>query len=337
MSVIYYQTGGVQECMTVVVFGIDALDPDIVDTETHPNLTLASHRPIETIASITGDPSTHELWPTLITGLLPEKHGLKLDDGVAWENPILRTGSSVADYVVPNSLQTRLGAWLLNNTDADAFRVPATYYEERGLSTLLDGETRQAIGIPNYVVDPETEDREHQLRRGMGELFERDSDAKGGHISADPAAFYEQCMEMAMIRTARIRRGLRSRQYELVFGYTSGLDLIGHVSHDSPELQQRAYEELDEFVGELVGDLQDEDELVLVSDHGLQDGLHTEEAMVAGTDPAVVDDVESVLSFRSAIESLLDGGDHIPDIHDEPAGDLESEAVQKQLEDLGYM
>jgi predicted AlkP superfamily pyrophosphatase or phosphodiesterase len=323
--------------MTVVVFGIDALDPELADPGEHPNLTLDAHRAIETIQSVAGEPSTHELWPTIITGLPPAEHGLELDDGVAWENPILRTGSTVADSVLPDAVQTRLGAWLLNNTDEDAFRMPASYYEERGLSTLLDGASRQAIGVPNYVVDGDSEDREHQLRREMGDLFERDPEAKGGHESADPAQFYEQCMEMSMIRTARVRRGLRSREYELVFGYTSGLDLIGHVSHDRPELQRRAYDELDDIVGELRGDLEAGDELVLVSDHGLQDGLHTDEAMIAATDPGVVDAVESVLDVRAAIESLLDEGGHEPEQRDDRAGGLESEAVREQLEDLGYV
>ena len=323
--------------MTVVVFGIDALDPELVDPGEHPNLTLDAHRAIETIQSVAGEPSTHELWPTIITGLPPAEHGLELDDGVAWENPILRTGSTVADSVLPDAVQTRLGAWLLNNTDEDAFRMPASYYEERGLSTLLDGASRQAIGVPNYVVDGDSEDREHQLRREMGDLFERDPEAKGGHESADPAQFYEQCMEMSMIRTARVRRGLRSREYELVFGYTSGLDLVGHVSHDRPELQRRAYDELDDIVGELRGDLRAGDELVLVSDHGLQDGLHTDEAMIAATDPDVVDAVESVLDVRAAIESLLDEGGHEPEQRDDRAGGLESEAVREQLEDLGYV
>ena len=323
--------------MTVVVFGIDALDPGLVDPGEHPNLTLDAHRAIETIQSVAGEPSTHELWPTIITGLPPAEHGLELDDGVAWENPILRTGSTVADSVLPDAVQTRLGAWLLNNTDEDAFRMPASYYEERGLSTLLDGASRQAIGVPNYVVDGDSEDREHQLRREMGDLFERDPEAKGGHESADPAQFYEQCMEMSMIRTARVRRGLRSREYELVFGYTSGLDLVGHVSHDRLELQRRAYDELDDIVGELRGDLEAGDELVLVSDHGLQDGLHTDEAMIAATDPGVVDAVESVLDVRAAIESLLDEGGHEPEQRDDRAGGLESEAVREQLEDLGYV
>jgi predicted AlkP superfamily pyrophosphatase or phosphodiesterase len=323
--------------MTVAVFGIDALDPDLVDPEIHPHLTLAGYKTIKTLSSSKGEPSTHELWPTIITGLRPEEHGLMLKDGVAWESSVLRAGSKASDYVLPNSIQTQLGALLLNRTSEDAFRTPASYYEDNGLTTVFDDRTAKAIGIPNYVVDPDSEDREHQLRGDMGDLFERDPGSKGGHASADPSAFYEQCLEMTIIRTARIRRALRSRQYELVFGYTSGLDLIGHVSYDRPALQERAYQELNDFVGELYNDLSDEDELVLVSDHGLQDGLHTDKAMIAATDPAFADHVSSVLDVREAVEDELRTNDHTPTPRTERTDAGDSEEVRQQLEDLGYM
>lgn len=324
--------------MTLVVFGIDALDADLVVPEEHPNLALETCDAIGTIASATGEPSTHELWPTIITGLEPAEHGLTVDDGVAWENPLLRTGSRVGRYLLPAGVRTRLGAWLLNNTSEDAFRTPATYYERNAISTVFDGRDATAIGVPNYVVDPATEDREHQLRREMGELFERDPDAKGGHTTVDPRTFYEQCLEMTMIRTARTRRALRSRRYELVFGYTSGLDLVGHVSHDRPAMQRRAYGELNEFVGELRGDLADGDELVLVSDHGLQDGLHTDEAMVASTSETLVEAVSSVTDVRAALEAELRRVDHTPEeTADEVETPTDSERVVEQLRDLGYM
>jgi len=324
--------------MTVVVVGIDALDPDLVDSSTHPNLTLDSHAAVDTVVSSTGEPSTHELWPTIITGLHPEDHGLTIDDGVAWENPLLHHGSRLADVILPDSLQTKIGAWLLDNTSGDAFRVPATYYAENDIETLFDGRESKAIGIPNYVTNPDEEDREHQLRRDMGNLFERDPDARGGHRSTDPAEFYELCMEMAMVRIALVRRALRSKEYELVFGYTSGLDLIGHVSYDIPALQERAYEELDDFVGELRSDIGSEDELVLVSDHGLQNGIHTEQAMIASTSERTVAAVGSVVGFRSPIEQELNDLNHQPTkTNDKQKEGHTSEAVRRQLEDLGYV
>jgi predicted AlkP superfamily pyrophosphatase or phosphodiesterase len=328
--------------MTLVVLGIDALDADLVKRDEHPNLTLADYRSIATINSSAGEPSTHELWPTIITGLRPNEHGLVLDDGVAWESDLLRYGSRIADYLLPEELQTRIGSWLLNETEEDAFRVPATYYEDNDLMTVFDGREATAIGVPNYVTDPDKEDREHQLRRSMGDLFERDPDATGGHQSSDPLSFYELCLEMAMIRIARTRRALRGRTNELVFGYTSGLDLVGHIAYDHPGLQTRAYEELDEFVGELLDDLAETDELLLVSDHGLQDGVHTQEAMVASTSPEMVSDIDSVTDVRDAIESEIQRGDHTPnppniDEFGDRREEGRSEAVQQQLEDLGYM
>jgi len=325
--------------MTLVVLGIDALDPDLVDSDDHPNLALEAHRSIETIESAEGEPSTHELWPTIITGLPPAEHGLVLgDDGVAWENPLLSLGSRVADYLLPDSLQTAIGAWLLTNTSADAFRTPATYYAKNDIETLFDGREAKAIGIPNYVVDPDDEDREHKLRQELGDLFQRDPNAKGGHRSSNPTTFYEQCLEMSMVRIALTRRALRSRSYELVFGYTSGLDLVGHVAYQSAGMQDTAYDELDDFVGELSNDLDPEDELVLVSDHGLQDGVHTHEAMIAATDSSLINSVDSVMDVRSAIESELDEQDHRQDSSRfNTTSEVDGETVRQQLEDLGYM
>lgn len=323
--------------MVLVVLGIDALDPDLVEPEAHPNLTLASYREISTINSAEGEPSTHELWPTIITGLRPEKHGLVLEDGVAWENPVLSVGSTAANVLLPDSVRTRIGAWLLNNTEEDAFRVPATYYSDNGFTTVFDGRDAAPIGIPNYVVDVDAEDREHSLRRSLGDLFERDPEAKGGHTSADPFEFYEQCLEMSMVRIARARRALRGGRSELVFAYTSGLDLVGHVTYDLPDLQRQAYDELDEFVGELYGDLGDDDELLLVSDHGLQDGVHTESALVAATSPELVDGIDSVVDVRAAIDEELSRRDHAARESPETVEREDGTAVKEQLEDLGYL
>lgn len=325
--------------MTLVVLGIDALDPELVNPTRHENLVLSSHASIETISSASGEPSTHELWPTIITGLRPEVHGLTLADGVAWDSSLLRFASTAANYVLPDPIQSRIGAWLLNSTEQDAFRETADYYETEGLETVFDDRTSRAIGIPNYVVDPSDEDREHKLRKDMGKMFERDAGAKGGHKSNDPLSFYERCLEMSMIRIARTRRALRSRQHELVFGYTSGLDLIGHVSYDAPKLQERAYDELDDFVGELRGDLNDGDTLLLISDHGLQDGVHTHEAMAAGTDPEMVKSINAVVDVKAAVDDILATGRHRPADHhlQRQSGNGDQQAVKEQLEDLGYM
>jgi predicted AlkP superfamily pyrophosphatase or phosphodiesterase len=326
--------------MVLVVLGIDALDPELVDPEDHPNFVLNAHSSIDTISSSAGEPSTHELWPTIITGLSPDEHGLTLnDDGVSWGNPILTAGSMVADYIMPDSLQSRIGAWLLTNTKADAFRTPASYYAENSIETLFDGFESAAIGVPNYVVDSDTEDREHNLRRSLGDLFERDPDAIGGHRSADPYEFYEQCLEMVMVRIARCRRSLRGGRHELVFAYTSGLDLVGHVTYDLPDLQRAAYDEIDEFVGELLNDLTADDELLIVSDHGLQNGVHTDKAMVASTNETMVEAIDSVLDVRSAVESALRDGSHQPEHKNNGFTLSETGAaeVQEQLENLGYM
>lgn len=323
--------------------GIDALDPDFLKEEYYPNLCLNENKQIETIlSSETERPSTHELWPSIITGLPPEEHGLELESGLEWENALFNLGSKISNAFLPKKAQTKMGNWLLNNTDEGTFRAPASYYEKNGLSTVFDDAEAMPIGIPNYVIDPDDEDRENELRKNMGDLFQLDmeDETEHRHMTSDPGEFYELSMEMSMVRIARTRRALRSRKYELVFGYTSGLDLIGHVSYAEPGLQRRAYEELDDFVGELRGDLDEEDELLLVSDHGLQEGEHTEEAAVAATDETMVDNIDSVLDVRRAIEMELQENDHEPEVREsrQRIGEgKKGREVQEHLEDLGYM
>jgi hypothetical protein len=325
--------------MTLVVMGIDALDAELVSESTYPNLTLDLYSQISTIESADGELSTHELWPTIITGCPPSRHGLTLDSGVGWDSPFLRHGSSLADAILPDRLQSTLGAWILNNVETDVFRTPASYYEENEINTLFDGYETESIGIPNYVTDPNTEDREHKLRRHLGDLFERDSTQPGGHSSADPEAFYQQAMEMVMIRLARTRRSYRSNQFELVFGYTSGIDLIGHITYNDPYLQDQAYSETNDLVGDLLSDLGSDDTLVLVSDHGLQDGIHTKQAMIASTEPHIVRAVDSVLDVREALEEELTNGDHKPALAEvrRKSSVSNENQVQEHLEDLGYI
>jgi len=328
--------------MTVVVLGIDALDPDIVDPKSHQNLVLNGHREIEpVISTATNEPSTHESWPTIITGLSPEEHGLQLKNGIKWNNPILSFGSTISNYVLSDDLKSVIGAWLLDVTNENAFRIESTYYEKNELPTIFDGVESKAIGVPNYVTNPDVEDREHELRKNLGNLFKHDpaSNKKHKHSSSDPAQFYELCMEMSMIRIARTRRALRSKEYELIFGYTSGLDLVGHVSYQLSGLQKQGYKEVNEFVGELWNDLGENDELFIISDHGLQEGIHTNTAFLSGTKKEVVQEVSSVVEFKNAIEDELEL-DHLPEKDEfttERDDSEERKKVKEHLEDLGYM
>ena len=323
--------------MTIVVFGIDALDPDIVDTDLHGNLVLNKFKKIETITSSTGVPSTHELWPTIITGQTPENHGLLLEDGVSWDSPFLTFASRIAKYIIPKIGRRFIGNWLLNHLEVDTFQTRRDYYINNNIKTVFSNTKSLAIGIPNFVTDSENTDREYELRKTLGDLFERNSDARGGHVTSDPEKFYNLCMEMAMIRIARTRRGLRSGNYDLVFGYTSGLDLIGHVTHKHPRMQRGAYDELNEFVGELRNDLEKDDCLILVSDHGLQDGIHTSHAMISASEGSLISNVESVTDVYDAITQELKRGQHQKKSRGFSSNTIPpSDEVEQHLKDLGY-
>lgn len=133
--------------MAVVVLGIETLDPEMGDPDEHPNLSLSKYSSIVTMDSSAGEPSTYKLWPTIISGMGPEKHGLTLDGSISWNDPVFNFGRKVADHVVPDGLRTQVGEWILNNTEADTFLAPDTYYSENGITTGFDGHNSKAIGV----------------------------------------------------------------------------------------------------------------------------------------------------------------------------------------------
>jgi hypothetical protein len=60
--------------------------------------------------------------------------------------------------------------------------------------------------------------------------------------------------------------------------------------------------------------------------------------MVAGTDPEMVEAIESVTDVRAAVEAELDANDHSPEPRAGRDRDgVGGEQVREQLEDLGYM
>jgi hypothetical protein len=80
----------------------------------------------------------------------------------------------------------------------------------------------------------------------------------------------------------------------------------------------------------------EEDELVLVSGHGLQDGLHTDEAMIASTDPLITEAFLSVLDVRLAVENKLDNQNHTSQPRQSISDIGDSAKVKKQLDDIDY-
>lgn len=294
-----------------------------------------------------GEPHTWELWPTLITGLGPDEHGVvhsTEDKGVDWNNPLIQLGAAVAAGVVPQSVRTEVGRWLRNRGAGLSQHGPA-YYRERGVETIFDERTSRPISIPNYYTDF---DEAFGLTFDRGTIFKDYVDKRTAENSEvwEPAvsqSILEARLATEAMKRAGIVRSAIERDYDIVWAWFGIVDTVGHLNPSLEEpLQRRVYD----FVAEITEWIEDvitpDDTLVVVSDHGLREGTHTHDPIFASNVESIVDEVDSVFDVAPILNAhtresnrspnLRDPWDRRPHTRDSTMGE-----VKESLEDLGYI
>lgn len=344
--------------MTIVVLGWDGLDPELLERWGLADAFGETLIAAETFSNPSvGIPHTRELWPTIITGLTPAEHGIRVtdpdSDAVAWESTWLDAASRLANGIVPHGVRARIGKRLRERGAELAVHAP-DYYRAHGIRTVFDGRRARAITVPNYRLDQPA---------GGGELDnprQRQADllAEDGPLWAPPAKAADQMADTRLHPTPVLDEHFRAkaskrlgvveaalqREYDLVFAWMGYIDGVGHIAPlvDEAGWQRRHYEHAARDTRRIRALLGDDDTLLCVSDHGLQDGHHTHEAAVCG--PAdVVGDVADLTDVAAAIgrctprRPAVDG----PPVRERyrcagESGGQTTDAVREHLEDLGY-
>jgi len=327
--------------MTTIVLGWDGLDPERVQQFGLTDAFGAHHTAVDTIANgALGKPHTYELWPSIITGLPPGEHGIHADEYIeaGWNSRLLSLAGRYSQ-LVPEAVRWRVGRLVRDHGAEYAFETPA-YYADVGARTLFDDRNGVAVGIPNYRSATD-EQLQISMDRGaaLSEYLEVDTAADGSTIhrpSVDLATLGMRLESEAGEKLAAAANSLTTGA-DLVFVWLGYLDTVGHVAPtvaDSEGWYRDHYEHAAQWTQFVRDRLGDDDELVCVSDHGLEDGAHTERAFVGGSPPAV-EGLEHILDVYDLVESVTPrhgaGGGYERD------GSGEAERVQEQLEDLGYI
>lgn len=333
-----------------VVLGWDGLDPDLIEQFGLADAFGTYWRPIETICNpVIEEPHTHELWPTLITGLPPREHGIRSHSpggGADWDARWLDWLSDAAHGVVPASVRSWAGRRLRDRGAELAFRGPE-YYATRGIETVFDGRRSRPIAVPNYRVEQDdyldvVVDRGAQLKQVLD--IER-VDGETIHRPTVPQATHEERLHATCGHKLGAVRTTIERDYDLVWVWLGYLDSAGHLDPmlDEP-FQERAYRQAAAWTEWIRAALQPDDTLVCVSDHGLQDGHHTERAVLCADRAAVCKGVHQVTDVRTGIERITpahdgDGSPPVRDVYATTGGsaDRSAAAVRSQLADLGYL
>ena len=297
----------------LLVLALDALDHEHVRNFDVPALELENHQPIETFSYMKEQPYTLEVWPTVATGLGPEEHGLTGGGTSEWDNPAIDFLSKFTSKLGGNT-RDRLGN-LAESIAGAEYSIPETDADH-----VFQGEGRVVHNWPGVfnskelkrVWDTANPDEGEQTIHG----FEREIFG----IGAEQFGW---------------TREMLNHDLGLVGCHVHTLDMCGHIYRHDETRYRRVYERVNEWVADLCDHLGENDDLLLLSDHGIhtawdssdaEPGHHSNRAMAATTlDRELFDDVHDV---REWIEAAIEDVDVSQDKMDVPT---------EQLEDLGYI
>lgn len=301
--------------MTIVVLGIDALDAGLIDFYNLDALKLNAHGQIETFSHMQEAPYTPEVWATVATGLHPEDHGVT-DEGISrWDNPLVNFASRFTGRL-PLPIRIKLGAIARDKTGAE-YAVGET-----DSPTIFDGVGRVVHNWPGVANGEELASVWHIMfdeEDHTAANFERKMYGKG----AGKFAWAEE-----MLRHDVALAGV----------HIHVPDAMGHAYSDDEEKLRECYEWTADWVTRICDALGENDDLVILSDHGMVTTFYSDEDD-RGMDPAVHSwRAYAASTFDSVPESVFDVKTWLePRIGPYTVDSRRLELPEDQLRQLGYI
>jgi len=306
--------------MTLLIVGLDGLDAGLVEHWDLDSFRLSRSREIETFSYGHVRPYTLEVWPTIATGLHPREHGVIKGDASDWENPILDFFSQFAEHL-PGNLQSRLGTYL-DSVTSSSFGLATTSAE-----TFFDGPQRTVENWPGVTSGKELVDVWNMTNAGYS------SSAFDREVLGKAAGQFGWAREM--LHHDPVLAGVHIHALD-VFGHAYANDR-GDLTHSTGRIGdlERTYRNVAGKVDQLRAALSDDDELLILSDHGMTNeliddsdvdfGSHSLRAFAATT----IDDPlpETVFDIHDWVEN------HVEVAEEEEAMEMPKE----QLRELGYI
>lgn len=307
--------------MTLVVLAIDALDAAQVEHFDIEEYKLKTRGEMETFAHQNPVPHTGEVWPTVATGLGPEDHGITHGGESEWDRRWVEYLSRAAGPFVPMKTRAKVGRLIQRATGAD-WGLNET--DER---TIFDDEGRYVHNWPGVHRGEELQrvwrDIEHATEKGMAE---RQYDLRLLSSCASKLAWVREAVQHKPI---------------LVGTHVHALDASGHNYGNNEEVYRRFYNRVAELVAEIKEDMDGDDDMLILSDHGINTSWleidtelfnHSWRAYSAST---LSSRPKSVFEVKSWIEEHI--GPHERAYRQSSEGDEEVEMPEETLRDLGYL
>ncbi|WP_122091020.1 alkaline phosphatase family protein [Halalkalicoccus subterraneus] len=300
--------------MTLIVLALDALDRGLVEHFDIEAFQLGSEGEIETFAHSQDTPYTPEVWATVATGRPPEDHGITGSGTSEWENPLLSVLSRATGRLNESTRGT-LGGLVRRHT-GERERIGET-----DADSVFD---RDGAVVHNW---PGVHD---------GAPLQRAWDLMNAASEGAPRHEFERDLFGLCAEQFGWAREMLNHPVSLAGVHVHTLDAAGHAYADDEAALRRAYERVGEFVAGVEAALGAEDDLLILSDHGMRTAFYPADE---GEDPAghswrayasttADDHPRSVYDVREWIEA------RVTDAHVDREGiDMPTE----RLRELGYL
>jgi hypothetical protein len=301
--------------MTVVLLALDALDAGLVNHFDATAFELESSQQIETFAHAKDTPYTPEVWTTVATGVDPEDHGITGSGTSDWSNPILELGSRFTGRL-DESTRGTFGRFVREKTGE------REQIGETDVETIFD---RGGAVVHNW---PGVHD---------GSYLQQAWDLMNAVAEGKPQHEFERELLGLTAQQFGWTKEMLNHDVALAGVHIHTLDAAGHAYAEDEESLHHIYKRVGGFVDELMDSLNADDELLLLSDHGMRTSFfsdpeeegapssHSWRAYASSTTDTVPEDVFDVFDW-------IDDQEEQQTVQGEQI-DIDEE----QLRDLGYI
>jgi predicted AlkP superfamily pyrophosphatase or phosphodiesterase len=235
--------------MTLVVLGIDALDAAQVEHFDIDAFKLNTHGEMGTFAHQNPIPHTGEVWPSVATGLHPSEHGITHGGESKWDNVLIEYASRAVGPYISMHRRADLGRWIRRLTGAD------WEINETNDPTFFDGEGRHVHNWPGTINGNEV----RKIWRHINHTVEK----------GDPQEDFDRELCATEAEKFGWVREMLSFDTVVVGSHIHLLDASGHAYGKNEEHYRWFYEKAASYVEEIRDTMDENDELLILSDHGM--------------------------------------------------------------------
>ncbi|WP_226038886.1 alkaline phosphatase family protein [Natrinema sp. DC36] len=299
--------------MTLVILGLDALDAALVEQFDIDTLQLQNHGKMETVAEMRDQPYTPEAWATIATGVDPRDHGVSGGTS-SWDNPLVDFLSNFTGQLTM-SMRSDLGNLVERVTGAE-YTIA-----EVDVPHMFEGDDRIVHNWPGVHNGEELKRAWNIMWREGQTNAEFDRDICG--LAAEQFGWAREMLEHD-IAVAGVHIHL--------------LDAAGHAYCDERTRLRDTYKRAGEFVAEIRDALNDDDDLLVLSDHGMVVEWYGDE-----DDRGLSSGSHSWRAFASSTcDSVPRTVFDVPKWVDRNAGEVQNNSErldinEERLRDLGYI